>query len=82
MTPQTFEDEIADIRKYNGAVYAISYRQGATESSVVRKLEAACIAALAESSRAKTHGCAITNVCLKEYLEPVLNYLAECRKKE
>jgi hypothetical protein len=36
------------------------------------KLVGAMSAALNESARAKTHGCAITNVCLKEYLEPAI----------
>ncbi len=36
--------------------------------------------ALNESGRAKQNGCAITNVCLKEYLEPALTSMREFLK--
>lgn len=58
-------------------VDAISFENGMNwcrknPAPEVLKLVEACHAILNESARAKENGCAITNVCLKGYLEPVL----------
>jgi hypothetical protein len=47
----------------------------------INKMKTAMESALNESNRAKQNGCVITNVCLKEYLRPVLD-LVTCKATE